>query len=99
MPDQVLDMNIPMLQAYVDGYQNYMFDMQCLAVHQGYWAGYYQSKKPKSVSKVLQKMEIERNKLKKINGSKVPKPEVDVNRYLGLEEKRMKYLANKRNGR
>lgn len=92
-------MNIPMLQAYIDGYQEHLFDMQCLAVHQGYWAGYYQSKKPKSASTILEKMVRDHNralKREKSKGKSIPKPEVDVDKFLQLETKRAEFLARKR---
>lgn len=92
-------MNISMFQAYIDGYGDYLFDMKCLSVYQGYWAGYFQSKKPKPVSYVLNKLEQEHRKSKKANGPKLPKPEVDVDRFMALEEKRMMYMANKRKGK
>lgn len=86
-----------MLQAFIDGYVEHLFDMQCLAVQQGYWAGYYQSKKPKAVHLVLEKMDREHKKAKrKLTGKNLPKPEVDIDRFLKLEERRMQYLARRK---
>lgn len=89
-------MNIPMLKAFVEGYQERLFDMECLAVQQGYWAGYYQSKKPKSVKVVLEKMDRDHKKIIK-KAKNIPKPEVDVDRFLKLEERRKAFLARKHN--
>lgn len=88
-------MNIPMLQACIDGYQERLFDLQCIAVHQGYWAGYYQSRKPKPVNSVLNRMLREHEKYIRKNGSKIekPKPEVDLERIMRLDAKRAEYLA------
>lgn len=76
--------------------------MQCLAVHQGYWAGYYQSRKPKSANSILDKMIRDHVKAIKRRNKKdqhIPKPEVDVDRFMRLEEKRMAYLAKKKQQR
>lgn len=92
-------MNIPMVQAYIEGYQEHLFDLQCLAVHQGYWAGYYQSKKPKSANYILDKMSKDHTKAKRKknpNAKSIPKPEVDMERFLRLEEKRKAFLARKK---
>lgn len=89
-------MNIPMLRAYVQGYQEHLFDLQCLAVHQGYWAGYYRSRKPKSAKTILNRMVREHEKaVKKASGKSkyIPKPEVDLDRFMQLEAKRMEYIA------
>lgn len=88
-------MNIPMLQAYIEGYQEYLFDQQCLAVHNGYWAGYFQSKRPKPANAILESMERDHKKAKKKKHSKLIKPEVDVETFLKREERRLQYLARK----
>lgn len=91
-------MNIPMLQAYIDGYQERLFDLQCLAVHQGYWAGYYQSRKPKSAKSIIERMIRDHKKEVKGHGPKVekPKPEVDLDRIMRLDAKRAAFLAKKK---
>lgn len=88
-------MNMPMLQAYIEGYQERLFDRQCLAVHQGFWAGYYQSKKPKSIKTVLTQLirDHEKQKLKEKN-IEVKKPEVDVEAFLE-QERRLKASLQK----
>lgn len=93
-------MNIPMLQACIEGYQEHLFDMQCIAVHQGYWAGYFQSKKPKSANYILERLNREHKKeRRKASGKKLTKPEVDVEKFLQREERRMAYLASRRKGK
>lgn len=92
-------MTVPMVQAFIEGYQERLFDNQCLAVQQGYWAGYYQSKKPKSANSVIEKMirDHDKSRRKKHNaGKNIPKPEVDMDRFLRLEQKRMEFLARKK---
>ncbi len=84
-----------MFRACVNGYQEHLFDMQCLAVQQGFWAGYYQSKKPKPVNIIIEKLERERRKVLN-KGKNIPKPEVDVSKYLEREARRLKYLASKK---
>lgn len=96
-PDQVLDMNITMLEACIAGYQERLFDQQCIAVQQGYWAGYYQSKKPKPVNSILDRMirEHEKDIKKKHSENKnIPKPQVDVETFLRREERRKAYIAS-----
>lgn len=90
-------MNVPMLQAKIDGYQEYLFDQQCLAVHYGYWAGYYQSKKPKLPNTIIEKMARDHTKAIKRKKSKdgyIPKPEVDVDLFMKREARRKAYLKN-----
>lgn len=96
--DQVLDMNIPMLQAYLDGYQEKLFDQRCLAVHQGFWAGYYHSKKPKPPKVILKQMMRDYSKEKKRiqnKGKNIPKPDVDVEAFL---ERERRFKERMRNG-
>lgn len=50
-------MSLDMFKAVVKGYSDHMFDLQLIAVHQGYWSGYYnRAKKPKSLETILSKM-------------------------------------------
>lgn len=80
-----------MFHAVVEGYKDRMFDLDCLAVQQGYWAAYYQGKHPKSVVAVLNQMLRDHRKQSKKNG---PKPDVDVELYKQREE-RFKQLYKK----
>lgn len=87
-----------MLQAYIDGYQERLFDQQCLAIHQGYWAGYFQSKKPKSANYILEKTVRDHQRFimrKKRNIMDIPRPAVDVDTFIRREKKRKAYIANK----
>ena len=51
-------MNIDTLNAVIQGYKDRLFDQQCLAVHQGFWAGYYsiRTKRPKSAASIVKSM-------------------------------------------
>lgn len=87
-----------MFRAYIEGYQEHLFDMECMAVQQGYWAGYFQSKKPKPANAILKKMEQDHRKAKrqaKNAGKNIPKPAVDVESFLQREERRKAFLARK----
>ena len=89
-PTQVLDMNLVTYSAAVEGYQEHLFDLRCIAVFQGYWAGYYgNSKHPKSLSTVLSSMMREHKKAKKAKNGNVSKPkvDVDVDAFLQKEQK------------
>lgn len=53
-------MNMPQLIAWMRGYDDYLFDLKCLTVHIGYWAGYYNNAKhPKSLSSILRDLNDE----------------------------------------
>ena len=79
-PDEVLDMSFDMLQACIQGYSDHMFDMQLLGIQQGYWAGYYSnSKKPKPLKYILDKMARAHNK----QGAEIL--DVDVDAFLQME--------------
>lgn len=84
-----------MFQAYVEGYQEKLFDQQCLAIHQGYWVGYFFSKHPKPVNTVLEQTINKHQqalKKQKRKNKNIPKPEVDIETFLKREERRMAYL-------
>lgn len=59
--------------------------MECLSVHTGFWAGYYQSKKPKPLAYILKRLLKDHKKVKKEKGPKKSKPDVDVNAFLERE--------------
>lgn len=77
-------MNIDTLNAVILGYQDRLFDQQCLAVHQGFWAGYYsiRTKRPKPVTTILNTMF--KSKMKSQN-KRVHADEVDVDAFLAME--------------
>lgn len=94
-PDQVLDMNIPMVQAIIEGYEEYLFDQRCLAVHYGYWAGYYQSKNPKLPDKVINDMVSKHTmdrRQRMMQLQNVPRPDVDVDLFMQREARLQEYL-------
>lgn len=77
-------MNIDTLNAVILGYQDRLFDQKCLAVHQGFWSGYYsiRTKRPKPVSVILDT--LFRNKMRQQNKGKHA-DEVDVDAFLAME--------------
>lgn len=92
-PNQVLDLDIPTLQACIEGYQDHLFDLKCLAIMQGYWAGYYgNSKKPKPLSQVLSAINREHQNAKKSKHQHTQKPglDVDVDAFLAKERRRLR---------
>lgn len=74
-------MSIDVFNAYIEGYGEHMFDYQLLAAHVGYWAGYFQSKRPKPLEAVLNKL-IKAHK----NPQQKHTDEVDVESFLKQQE-------------
>lgn len=70
-----------------------MFDLQLVAVHQGYWSGYYnRAKKPKNLEAILKKLfkvkekgEDKPSKQKKVDS-------VDVESFLAMERLRLSQM-------
>lgn len=93
-PDEVLDMSLDVFNAVVRGYSDHIFDLQLVAVHQGYWAGYYsRAKKPKGLDIVLKKMlRIKSKDNQKKSQSKVT--EVDIETFLQREQIRLSKMNN-----
>ena len=92
-PDEVLDMSLDMFKAVVQGYSDHIFDLQLIAAHQGYWAGYYsRAKKPKSLESVLKKLfkAKERNSDKLYKQKKID--DVDVESFLAKEQIRLSQM-------
>ena len=86
-------MSMDVFNAVVHGYSDHIFDLQMVAIHQGYWAGYYgRSRKPKSLDTVLKKMLKTKSKdmNKKKSQSKIT--EVDVETFLQREHMRLAQL-------
>lgn len=82
-------MSLDVLKAVIKGYSDHIFDLQLVAVHQGYWSGYYnRAKKPKSLESILKKLfkakekDEDKPKQKKVE-------DVDVERFLALERLRL----------
>lgn len=90
-------MSLNQFRAVIRGYEDHLFDLECLAVHAGYWAGYYgNTKRPKSLKSVLES--LYKNHLqskKKQVSTKVEKPEVDIDQFL-RREARFNKLKNSR---
>lgn len=86
-------MSLDVFRAVVRGYSDHMFDLQILAVHQGYWAGYYgRAKKPKNLDAVLKKL----IKLKSKDSSKKSQKkatEIDVDTFLKREQMRLSKIS------
>lgn len=81
-----------MFQAYIEGYEDHLFDLKCIAVYTGYWAGYYgNSKRPKPLSKVLELLFGEHRKSKQKNQKPKERPGVDVEEFLRKEERLRAY--------
>lgn len=82
-PDEVLDMSLDVLLAYVHGCSDRLFDQQVLAVQVGFWAGYYvKSKHPKSLKNIVDSMIAKKDKRAKVSA-----PDVDVEAFLAAEER------------
>lgn len=88
-PEEVLDMSLEVFRACSKGYADHLFDLEILSVQQGYWAGYYSnSKKPKSVKSVIDRMLRSRGKNSHAS-------EVDVESFLERERRFTERLNNK----
>ena len=85
-------MSLDVFKAVVRGYSDHMFDLQIVAVHQGYWAGYYsRARKPKGLDTVLKKLlKVKSKDISKKSQSKVT--EVDVETFLQREQMRLSKL-------
>ena len=83
-------MSLDVFKAVINGYSDHIFDLQLVAVHQGYWAGYYgRAKKPKSLESILNKM-FKARKKNENNFYKQEKVEdVDVESFLARERLRL----------
>lgn len=80
-------MSLDVLKAVIQGYSDHIFDLQLLAAHQGYWAGYYnRAKRPKNLGAVLKKM----LKVKEQSEHKQTRvDDVDVETFLAREQMRL----------
>lgn len=83
-------MSLDMLKAVVKGYSDHIFDLQLVAVHQGYWSGYYgRSKKPKSLETVLKKLFKAKEKGEDSPYKQKKVVDVDVEGFLAKERMRL----------
>ncbi len=91
-PNEVLDMSLDVFNAVIRGYSDHIFDLQVVAVHQGYWAGYYgRARKPKNLDTVLKKLLKAKSKDSRKNSQKKV-TEVDVETFLKREQERLSKL-------
>lgn len=91
-------MNLACFQACVAGYSDRLFDYQLLAVHAGYWSGYYTgARKPKSLASVLDKLWREHLKSRNSKGKKRRRAtDVDVEAFKRMEQQFQQKLAQQR---
>ena len=83
-------MSLDMFKAVIHGYSDHIFDLQLVAVHQGYWAGYYgRAKKPKSLETILKKLFKVKEKSDKGHYKQRKVEEVDVEGFLAKEQLRL----------
>lgn len=82
-------MNLDSVKAYVEGYQDHMFEHKCLTVYTGYWTGYYSNaKRPKPLEQVLKALSKAYDRAKRDSHSKqnvVSRPDVDVEQFMQRE--------------
>ena len=83
-------MSLDMFKAVVKGYSDHIFDLQLVAVHQGYWSGYYsRAKKPKSLDTILKKMFKTKEKGEDRPYEQKKVEDVDVEKFLAMERLRL----------
>jgi hypothetical protein len=86
-------MSLDMFKAVIQGYSDHIFDLQLIAVHQGYWSGYYnRAKKPKNLESILRKLfkSKEKEDAKPHKQKKVE--DVDVESFLAKERLRLSQI-------
>ena len=95
-PQEVLDLSFDVVQACIAGYSDRMLDEQLVAVQAGYWAAYYSGMKhPKPVGRITEDMIKAHKKSENIaSKASAPKPEVDVEAFLAMEEQFRARLVN-----
>ncbi len=86
-------MSLDIFKAVIKGYSDHIFDLQLVAVHQGYWSGYYnRAKKPKNLETILKKLfkAKEKGVNKPYKQKKVE--DVDVESFLAKERLRLSQM-------
>ena len=82
-------MSLDMFRAVIQGYSDHIFDLQLVAVHQGYWSGYYnRAKKPKNLETILKKL----FKAKEKDNKHKKAEDVDVDTFLAREQMRLSQM-------
>ena len=83
-------MSLDMFKAVVKGYSDHIFDLQLVAVHQGYWSGYYsRAKKPKNLETILKKLFKAKEKGEDKHHKQKKGDDVDVESFLAKERLRL----------
>lgn len=86
-------MSLDMFKAVVKGYTDHIFDLQLVAVHQGYWSGYYnRAKKPKGLDAILKKMFKAKEKDENKHHKQKQFDDVDVESFLAKERLRLSQM-------
>jgi hypothetical protein len=86
-------MSLDVFRSVVKGYSDHIFDLQLVAVHQGYWAGYYsRAKKPKSLEFILKKLFKAREKGDNKSHKQKKVEDVDVEGFLAKERLRLSQM-------
>lgn len=86
-------MSLDMFKAVVKGYSDHIFDLQLVAVHQGYWSGYYsRAKKPKNLETVLKKLFKAKEKGEDGPHRQKKVEDVDVESFLAKERMRLSQM-------
>lgn len=86
-------MSLDMFKAVIQGYSDHIFDLQLVAVHQGYWSGYYnRAKKPKNLESIIKKMFKAKEKSDSKPHVQKKVEDVNVEAFLALEQKRLSKL-------
>lgn len=92
-------MSLDVFKAVIRGYSDHLFDLQIMAVYQGYWSGYYtRSKKPKNLDNVLKKLfKAKTKKTQKKPQNNSPQHDIDdeIETFLQRERLRLSKLNNK----
>lgn len=84
-------MSLEVLNAYLAGYSDHLFNLQLLSIQQGYWAGYFtRAKKAKPLKKIID--ELVKGRTKKAPKRLEDKPDVDVEAFLQAEREFNKKL-------
>ena len=86
-------MSLDVFKAVIKGYSDHIFDLQLVAVHQGYWAGYYgRAKKPKGLDIVLKKLFKAKEKNEDRSSKHKKVENVDVEKFLAMERLRLSQI-------
>lgn len=86
-------MSLDVFRAVIQGYSDHIFDLQLVAVHQGYWSGYYnRMKKPKNLEAILKKMFKAKEKGDDKSYKQKKVEDVDVEGFLAKERLRLSQM-------